>query len=889
MGRRIAALLLALTILVSVIPAGVFAEDDHIYDIGETIWVTGIGNRPTAKTVENGYWEESIGPDGEQIKQPGCTKEIHEHTPDECWDAVYGLICEKEEHTARMHNLVCQFLESKYQWYVKAKENSGDPGSGGGGSGGGDLESDGSGQNDPEGYINFEITNLDSENQPMAGFQYGLFGWNGETLSYLQNENLRLELQKKLEQRQLEQQEKIKELQELGDDAALDAYLKEINAENEKAVAEMNAQNDALLSKITNESGKAYFRAVEKYLSESNQVEGAAKPTWRMLLLQAQAPLGYKPRKLVWEVTIVRNSENDYSVETKPLVSEKETYRDATEDDFYEGEGYANGVFTFVNRKMDLKMMLLVEFVDEAGERIPDSVTKDVSASITVTSSEGYQETASFPVADAVVEQQKWQQNLPKKDQPNLEAGTYTVAGTPQYSGDVDGYEFISCDWNIYPSGNRNETPVKEILLGDTYTAASVVLTAVYRSLEPVETETTEPTESVTPGKYTIIAQSVDKKGDPISSGDFTLLPNVPSTVITEKSGNEYRFVIDTATCPAGRYTLTETKAPDGYLRNEDQYIITVDENGDVEISKDTFIRRFFARDCDAEEVIVFRHDPIQVKTGLTCHVSAKVSSRCTNAQSAKKEFEARTHQFELTWFLPEGEEKSETISLKNGETKQFKTIIPYGAEYSITPLNSEEFNYSFTGENEGIFDGVPLSLDVNIEYIVELSEDRDLDLYFTKVDSSSKKPLANASFVLTDPDDKRIGVYTTQKDGAVDVENLIYTTGLYTLTETKAPDQYDAIRKPIEIYAIVGYEPVHRNGKNIMEEKLVEDEAIILKHKSVVKGKDGTYWIKNTASGDNPKTGDDFQMQLWTGLMAFSMLGLLTAAAGIRRKRRRN
>lgn len=93
-----------------------------VYDIGETMWVRGIGNRPAAMTVENGYWTEVLDEEGEQIKEPGCTREIHEHT-ESCYDESGNLTCGKEEHTQRSHNLVCVFLESNFQWVVAEKQD----------------------------------------------------------------------------------------------------------------------------------------------------------------------------------------------------------------------------------------------------------------------------------------------------------------------------------------------------------------------------------------------------------------------------------------------------------------------------------------------------------------------------------------------------------------------------------------------------------------------------------------------------------------------------------------------------------------------------------------------------------------------------------------------
>lgn len=111
------------------IPEGNVAKITHdnivvwkkYYDIGDTIWVQGPSNEPTAQTVENGYWVQSVDSDGNRIKKTNCTTPIHEHTPEECWDAVYGLVCTKEEHTLEDHTRYCLGTYAFYQWVVAEK------------------------------------------------------------------------------------------------------------------------------------------------------------------------------------------------------------------------------------------------------------------------------------------------------------------------------------------------------------------------------------------------------------------------------------------------------------------------------------------------------------------------------------------------------------------------------------------------------------------------------------------------------------------------------------------------------------------------------------------------------------------------------------------------
>lgn len=874
MVRRIAAALLALTILVSVLPTGVRAEDDHVYDIGETIWVTGIGNAPAAQTVENGYWAESLDPNGDQVKEPGCTKEIHEHTPEECWDAVDGLVCTKEEHTPRRHALVCSFLESKYQWVVLERAPAViDPAPGpGGNEGEGDgLESDGSGIDDPKGYVNFVIQNVDPDGNPIPGSKFLLVEKDGENYAFLENQSAAEELQNQIEQQTLEQQEKLKELQEQGDTEALNAYIEQANAQNQEAVTALNELDNELIAKTTGADGKVYFRAIEKYLAEDKQVQEDGKPTWNLCLVQAEVSDSYKPNNDELEVKIVQTGETTYD-----LSINGEPYDE-------ESEG-----FTFVNEILNLKLLVRMQFIDQDGKELTGTVLEGVTGSVTVKGSADYEETVTFPVGDSSVHSVRWQKSLTM-----LQAGTYSME-EPQVSGVPEGYTFERTTWEIQLPKTKAELEngteaaagetLTEVTLGKELTAATFIVTSYYKKTEQTVPETTRPPEPEKPVEYTIIARSVDEAGNGIPSAKFSL---AGSGITAKESGSDCIYTINTEACVPGDYLLKETSAPYGYHSCGDQYTVTVEEDGDVILSKGGIIQRLFTRTNLAEsggtETILFRHSKKTAQISLTSSVAVYADPLCWNYNETVGEFLNKKHDFVLEWMDNNGVSQKEILNL-GSETKTFANALPYGTAYKVYPADPSGYSYELEGKEDAYMGTVGEDNALLVDIFYEIVHGGDLDLYFTKVDAKTDEALEGAKFSLRNADGQELRSYTTKKGGAIDVEDMIDMPGKYTLKETKAPEEYDVLRKPIEIDVKIAYRPVMKGGVPVMEQYLYADVV----HRSVSMGKDGTYWIKNTASGDNPKTGDSFDLRLWTGVMVVSLAGLAVVCTEARKKRSR-
>lgn len=862
MARRIAAGLLALVLLLSIFPTVLAEEDDHIYEIGEDIWVLDPGREhlePTAQTVEDGCWSQVMR-DGEQESKIDCGKELHgaedgyDHDMS-CWNSKGKLICGK--HTPKEHNQQCAVTAFKYHWVVVKKEESSNPG-GDGGEGG--LDSDGSGENDELGDLNFVIENKDPDGNPVAGSQFLLHKKDGTSRAYLENRNTAQDRQTQLKQQEEEQQEKIKELQEAGDQEALNAYLNEINEQNRRSAENLNQQSNTLSAKTTGANGKVYFRSLEKYLSADDQVAGETNPTWVLSLVQSKVSDTYKPNNQEWEVKIVKTGEKTYSLTFTP------------DEEKYEKEGYKDGVLTFINESLKAKLLVNMKFVDQNGDDLSSSLLSNITASVTVAGPDSYSKTLSFPM-----EGYPWQGKLSL-----LDPGTYTLQTPVTVSGTVPGYTYQKTECTLQLPSATDTTTTNTVELSKELQGATFTLTHYYEGQTP---ETTAPTEEPEkPTEYTIIVKTVDEDGNPVTGATVAL---TGSGIQPSVSGNAHTFTISTDAVEAGDYVLQETKAPAGHELCEDKYTVSVKENGDVVLSKGNFIQRLFTRtnlaDNGGTETVTFAHSKKTAAITLNGGVLVNVDPLCWNVEDTRNEFRNKKQDFVLEWTASDGSVQKETLNLGQ-ETKAFSSALPYGTTYRVYPANASGYSYSIQNVDNDTYTGTvgeKNTLSVSVEYTIVHGE--ALNLYFTKVAARTGKALAGAKFALNDAYGQVLCYYTTKEGGAIDVEGMIDMPGSYTLKELKAPEEYDLLRKPIEITVAVGYQTTQRGGVPVMQQYLYEE----VEHRSVVDGPDGTYWIKNTATADNPKTGDN--AGLWMALLMFSTLSLtvLTVGAG-RRKRRR-
>lgn len=898
MTRRITAMLLILAVLLSVVPVMAIADEDYVYQIGDDIWVTGNSDdAPAAPTVEDGCWEKVIGPDGQHETKPSCDMEIHEKhsTATGCFDSVLGLICTKPIHTARTHAIVCSFMAPKYHWVVVTAPvdvPTVPPGEGGEGEGD-DLESDGSGVNDEKGQIYFTVTNLDSNGAPVAGSKFGLFAWDGENYAFLENQNAREELQKKIDEKKIEQQQMIEQLQAEGDIEKLDAYIQQANAENQEIIAEMNDQSDSLLAKTTGTDGKVYFRSLEKYLSETHKTEEGGMDTWQFHLVQADRDITYKANNDPVEVKIQQTGESSYD-----LYLNGQLYTESDEE---------SGGYIFVNEIEQFRFFVYLQCFDENGTLLAGEALNNVTASIQLINTENSEKNVAvnFPAENVIVEAQKWKQTVP------VSPGTYT-AGELQIGGSIAGYTLTGSEWTFeLPEGALSGGVSADQVTLEDLTGATLAIKAYYESTgesgqDPApETPTNPSTDPSAPTKYTIIPMAVEEKVNKTLSGAvFTLTSESDGKIdaaipgVTKEENGSY--VIDVETCRPGKYKLKEEKVPAGFNVSDSEYTIQVEANGDVKLIEDEgflslFSRTNLTKTGEARKEVKFWHTRKTARLSITIDVDVSVKQNELFWQYKESEaIQDESYVFVLKTKNAQGAWETEELTIAKNETKAkwFKKEIPFETQYKVELKQPENVSFKCEIKNasgkvtvEDTEKNISLNADISYEIV---SGDDDLDLYFIKVDSRTKQGLANAKFTLSDGNGQEMMRYVTIKGGIMDVENLIIQPGRYELKEVKAPEDYDLPRKPIDIVVSVCYEPETRNGKTVLVQCLKEDEDGLLSNKSVERGKNGTYLIKNTASGDNPKTGDSFDLQLWTGVLLISMAGVTALIVDQQKKKRK-
>ena len=196
MKRRITAALLVLVMMVTLVPAGVFAAEadvETVYQLGDQVWIQGTSASPTGKTAAGTKWLPVLTADGMwESKQGECPTPEHRHTTS-CYNAGGVLICGQEIHR---HGPVCQVKYKYYLWevavdpaYIPPETTPTEPNPGGGDEDQGPGYSD-PGAEYPEGSAYFTLRNIGPDGEPLQDIEYYLISPNNEVKgNFLTNPN----------------------------------------------------------------------------------------------------------------------------------------------------------------------------------------------------------------------------------------------------------------------------------------------------------------------------------------------------------------------------------------------------------------------------------------------------------------------------------------------------------------------------------------------------------------------------------------------------------------------------------------------------------------------------------------------------------------------------
>ena len=284
----------------------------------------------------------------------------------------------------------------------------------------------------------------------------------------------------------------------------------------------------------------------------------------------------------------------------------------------------------------------------------------------------------------------------------------------------------------------------------------------------------TPPPPPPQPDEYTIRAKKVDAKtGQALQGAEFTLTkPGGRTEVRTTQANGIAEFSpIPEDEIGNGRFTVTETKAPDGYtLPPNASQVVTLPPDSGTTVT------------------VTFRDEPI-VPDSFELKAIKKDATDKNPLQGA-----------EFTLTLPDNTTQKGT-SNANGEvvfsnlTKTGKYVIeetkaPQGYELAANPRQE----VTVTDPKN-----IPVTM---FEFLNEKSKTPKYEITATKVDKADKKPLQGATFELTnDKGFKEEAV--SGADGVVRFSNL--EAGTYKLKETKAPAGYQLAANPEQTVTVPG------------------------------------------------------------------------------------
>lgn len=362
-----------------------------------------------------------------------------------------------------------------------------------------------------------------------------------------------------------------------------------------------------------------------------------------------------------------------------------------------------------------------------------------------------------------------------------------------------------------------------------------------------------------------------------------------------------------------GTFGLVQTKSIAGHNIATESYAVTVSQkNGRYTVKAENtnqgLLDKLFGKNKipygpDGEWMLTFVNVRTTAKLELTCEVVITFTGGSWHDLEFEKKYKEETeYEFLLSW--DDGyKREQESATLVHGELHNFNLEIPYGVEYKIECVNEKGyFDTTFTGAKTTVIGDSQLKEVENRviarnTYIIEPDPDaKPIELHLVKVDATTKKPLEGVAFELVDVDGRKLAEYTTGSDGKIDIVDTLKIGGTYDLKETKALTGYEKPSKPYAVEVEAKYKLFKATGKPILKQSF---EAGI-ENKAVEKQDDGSYMVKNYKAGQapkdkgssssdgSPKTGDGFQITLWSGAMLLSMAGAAWMAADAAKKKRK-
>ncbi|KIV72269.1 Cell wall surface anchor family protein [Bacillus mycoides] len=245
-----------------------------------------------------------------------------------------------------------------------------------------------------------------------------------------------------------------------------------------------------------------------------------------------------------------------------------------------------------------------------------------------------------------------------------------------------------------------------------------------------------------------------------VELGVYDLTDKEITKVVTDKDGQA-----SVKELPYGSYYFKETKTVEGYLINTDKTTFTVKENG--KIQKFDVVNKLIKGNIEIHKV----GDNKQPLEGV-----------------------------EFTIYDEKGRELIQVITDKNGIAKSGD--LPYGSYYFKETkaktgyvINNQKFDFNIEENAKTLpFTVTNKLIKGNVKLVKVDADNQDIKL-------------KGAVYELFDATNEKVGEYTTNENGEIAVENLVY--GSYKFVEKEAPTDYVLDRKEIPF-------EVKENGRTI-------------------------------------------------------------------------
>ncbi|WP_346938701.1 SpaA isopeptide-forming pilin-related protein [uncultured Clostridium sp.] len=357
---------------------------------------------------------------------------------------------------------------------------------------------------------------------------------------------------------------------------------------------------------------------------------------------------------------------------------------------------------------------------------------------------------------------------------------------------------------------------IKETKAPEGYVISDEVLTADI--IENGKTVKANP-ESISNTKIrgNIEFAKLDEDKNPLQGAEFKLYKEIDTkfenpiaTAISDESGK-----VQFENVEYGKYTIKETKAPEGYVISGEVLTADIIENGSV----------------------------VKANPESISNTRIRASIQVKKLDEDKKSLKGA----EFTLYDSEGKEIETSVSGEDG-TVLFKDIL-YG-EYTIKETKVPERYLASEGT-------IKVFVDKDSElYTYEVVNNRIKgSIIITKTDMDGKV-LQGAEFTLYDRDGKEVATVVSDNDGIVAFNDVDY--GNYTIKETKAPKGYVLSKEELQV----------KVNSTEIQKFTVKNEA----EKFVVKNKIEKF--VNKVVNILPKTGGVFDYKL--------IIGALTIIGGV-------